>query len=54
MGLTFFLFGGKMINIVLFGSFLWVLLTCYLFLLKGELLCDSKYYWGGRFRLSRN
>ena len=37
-----------MINIVLFGSFIWVLLVCYLFMLKGELLCDSKYYWGGR------
>lgn len=47
IGLTFVLYGNKMINIVLFGSFLWVLLTCYLHTLKSELLCDSKYYWGG-------
>lgn len=43
-----------MINLVLYGSFLWVLFTCYLYTLKGEMLADTKYLWGGRLSLNRH
>lgn len=49
--MTFYVFGNKMINIVLYGSYLWVLLTCYPNLMKSELLCDVKEVWGGKDRL---
>jgi hypothetical protein len=35
-----------MINIVIFGAFLWMLLTCYPNLIKSHCLNDSKYAWG--------
>ena len=46
LGLTFLLFGNKMINLVLYGTLLWVLLTCYPNVIKSELLCDTKYVFG--------
>ena len=42
MALMFSFFGKKMIVIVLFGSFLLVILTCYENLIKAELLIDLK------------
>ena len=42
MGLVFSLFGKKMVVIVMFGSFLLVLLTCYKNIMKSELLVDLK------------
>lgn len=46
LGLTFLLFGNKMINLVLYGTLLWVLLTCYPNVIKSELLSDTKYVFG--------
>ena len=42
MGLMFSFFGKKMTVIVMFGSFLLVLLTSYTHLIKSELLIDLK------------
>lgn len=46
LGLTFLLFGNKMINLVLYGSLLWVLLTCYPNIIKSELLREKQYIFG--------
>lgn len=48
IGLGFFIFGNKMINVVIFGCFLWVLLKCYPNIIKAELLNDVKEIWGGK------
>jgi len=40
-----------MINLVLYGTLLWVLLTCYPNIIKSELLTDSKYVFGGKVLL---
>jgi hypothetical protein len=48
LGVTFTIFGNKMINIVLYGMFLWILLTGYPNLLKAEMLNDIHAVWGGK------
>ena len=40
LGFVFALFGKKMVSIVLFGAFMYVILTCYHTLIKAELLSD--------------
>jgi hypothetical protein len=41
-----------MINIVLYGLFLWVLLTSYKNIIKSELLQETRSIWGGESYLN--
>jgi hypothetical protein len=54
LGLMFSLFGKKMVVIVLFGCFLFVLLTCYYVLIKSELLLDIKGVFGENPNIKRS
>lgn len=47
VGAGFWLFGSKMINVVLFGVFLWMVLSCYPNTIKGDLLGEVSEFWGG-------
>ena len=38
-----------MINVVIYGAFMWVLLKSYSDIIKSELLNDVKEIWGGKF-----
>jgi hypothetical protein len=53
LGLMFSLFGKKMVAIVMFGSFVFVLLTCYYTLIKSELLLDIKGIFGENPNINR-
>ena len=54
LGLMFSLFGKKMVAIVMFGSFIFVLLTCYYVLIKSELLLDIKDAFGENPNIKRS
>ena len=43
----FLIFGSKMVNIVIYGVFLWVFLKAYPNIIRSELLNDVKEIWGG-------
>ena len=46
--LMFFLFGNKTINIVLYGAFIWMMLTCYKKKIKIDLLMEVKSVWSSK------
>lgn len=54
LGTVFSLFGKKMVAIVMFGSFIFVLLTCYHILIKSELLIDIKGIFGENPNIKRS
>lgn len=51
--LSFFLFGRNGTDILLYGSFVWILVTAYPNLIKAELLMDCENQWGQEIVLSK-
>lgn len=44
----FYFIGEQGTNVILYGAFIWVLMTCYPTMIKAQLLKDSQVHWGGK------